>query len=51
LPVADPFPDQHTGAEDVKAVNSYARSELLDAAGVLDRIGARQAGVIREALR
>ena len=38
-------------AEDIKAVNSYARSELLDAAGVLDRIGARQAGVIREALR
>ena len=38
-------------AEDVKAVNSYARGELLDAAGVLDRMGAHQAGVIREALR
>jgi transcriptional regulator with XRE-family HTH domain len=38
-------------AEDIKAVNSYARSELLNAAGVLDRMGARQAEVIREALR
>ena len=38
-------------AEDVKAVNSYARGELLDAADVLDRMGARQAGVIREAIR
>jgi hypothetical protein len=40
-----------TFAGDIKAVNSYARGELLDAAGVLDRMGARQAGVIREALR
>jgi hypothetical protein len=38
-------------AEDIKAVNSYARGELLDVAGVLDRMGARQAEVIREALR
>lgn len=38
-------------AADVKAVNSYARGELLGAAGVLDGIGARQAEVIRDALR
>ena len=38
-------------AEDIKAVNSYARGELLGAAGVLDRMGARQAELIREALR
>jgi len=38
-------------ADDIKAVNSYARGELLDVAGVLDRMGARQASLIREALR
>jgi Helix-turn-helix domain len=37
--------------QDIKAVNSYAHGELLDAARALDRMGARQAEVIREALR
>jgi len=38
-------------AFDIRAVNSYARGELLGVAGVLDGIGARQAEVIRDALR
>ena len=38
-------------ADDIKAVNSYARGELLGAARVLDQIGARQGEVIRDALR
>jgi transcriptional regulator with XRE-family HTH domain len=37
-------------AADIAAVNSYARGQLLDAAGKLDRIGAPQARVIRDAL-
>ncbi len=38
-------------AADITAVNSYARGELLGAAGKLDRIGAPQARTIRDALR
>jgi len=37
-------------AADIAAVNSYARGQLLDAAAELDRIGAPQARVIRDAL-
>jgi transcriptional regulator with XRE-family HTH domain len=38
-------------AADITAVNSYARSELVGAAGKLHRIGAPQARTIRDALR
>jgi hypothetical protein len=38
-------------AADIAAVNSYARGELLGAAGKLHRIGAPQARTIRDALR
>ena len=38
-------------AADIAAVNSYARGELLGAAGKLHRIGAPQARIIRDALR
>lgn len=38
-------------AADVKAVNSYARGQLLDVAGILAGMDARQAEVIREAIR
>jgi len=37
-------------AADIAEVNSYARGELLDAAGKLHSVGAPQAEVIRSAL-
>lgn len=37
-------------AADIKAVNSYARGQLVDVAGILSGMGARQAEVIRDAI-